>query len=280
MAGNTIERVKLIISDLQSSWYFRFWALFWFISALVSFSALIILSEQAKTAQKQRDIVSWFENASSINFPRFHFRMDSHHSNEVFANIGCTFQGTFFTNEPCQSWREGHQPAFNQCQAIWADQITIPNDWHREDNRIECTIVTLGSGFDGNLIMTFELEGTDVFSMAGEAFSGTYFAPNDRTSIILEKNILQSSKKDPVVQLWQSTLLYHSSISQPNYYNASISIGSHFVRHFEPKDAYNSWMAIGDIGGVAFFMVVIHGIAMIVFGLFLTNNSNFLNGSN
>jgi len=275
--GYTIDKVKQMISDLQSSWYFRFWALFWIVSALVSFSALIILAEQAKVAQQQRDIQTWFENASTINYPRFHFRMD-HHSSEVFANIGCTYQGAFLKNEECQAWRD-YQPAFNQCVAIWADSLTSSNWNLYEDPRIDCTIETLGSGFDGNLIMTFELEGTGVFSMSGEAFTSLYFAPNDKAWIMLEKNLFQLSKKDPVIQLWQTTLLYHSSMSQPNYYNVSVIIGSHFVRHMEPKDHYNGWMTVGDIGGVAFFMVVLHGMAMIVFGLVLTNDSTFLNGS-
>lgn len=273
MAGYTIEKAKQIAQDLSSSWYFRFWALFWLISALVSFSALIILSEQAKTAQNQEDIQTWFENASSINFPRFHFRMD-HHSNEVFSNMQCTFQGAILQNQPCSNWFN-FTPPQNQCQAIWADGLSSPNDWAKQDNRIFCSILTFGAGTDGNLEMAFELEGRGVFSMTGEAFSSVWFAPNNNAWIMLEKSIL-TDKRHTGIQLWQNTLLYHSTLFQPNFYNVTVIMGSHFVRHFEPKDNYNGWMTVADIGGVGFFMVVIHGLAMIIFGLFFTNNSSFL----
>jgi len=43
-------------------------------------------------------------------------------------------------------------------------------------------------------------------------------------------------------------------------------------------DIYNGWMTVGDIGGIAFFGVILHTIVMIIVGLFLANSSTFLGG--
>jgi len=277
MAGYTIERAKQIIHDFGNSWYFRFWALFWLIAALVTFSALIILSGQARNSQKDKDIEMWVENASEIQFPRFHFRMD-HRGSEVFLNLQCQYGDEILQTHDCQSFH-GFQPPQNQCLAIWADEKTVKNDWNRPNDRIQCTMETQGSGPQGNLIMAFDLEGEHVFGFTGGAFESTWFAPNDNAWIMLEKNLLQASKHDFQITLWDKTLLYHSTQSQPNYYNVTVIIGSFFVNHWDPKVTYNGWMTVGNIGGVAFFMVCIQTIAMIVFGIFLSNTSTFLNGT-
>jgi len=277
MAGYTIERVKQIAHDFGSSWYFRFWALFWLIAVLVTFSAMVILSKQARSSQQNKDIEMWVENASSIQFPRFHFRMD-HHGSEVFENLQCVFENTILPNQVCQPFH-GFQPPNNQCIALWADSITAYNDFNRDDVRIMCTIETLGSGAQGNLIMAFDLEGDHVVGFTGGAFESTWFAPNDMAWIMLEKNLLRASKTEPKLELWQKTLLYHSTASSPNFYNVTVIIGSFWVNHFDPKVTYNGWMTVGNIGGVAFFMVCIQAIAMVIFGIFLSNNSTFLNGT-
>jgi len=277
MAGYTIERVKQIGHDFGSSWYFRFWALFWLIAVLVTFSAMVILAKQARTSQQQKDIETWIENASQINFPNFHFRLD-HHGSEVFSNLQCVFGSSILQNQNCQSFH-GFQPAQNQCIAIWADNIVAVNDWNRETTRIQCTMETLGAGPQGNLIMAFDLEGEHVVGFTGGAFESTWFAPNDNAWIMLEKNLLQASKHEPQLQLWTKSLLYHSTMSNPNYYNVTVIMGSFFVNHWDPKVTYNGWMTVGNIGGVAFFMVCIQAIAMIIFGIFLSNNSTFLNGA-
>jgi len=275
--ATTIERAKQIAHDLGHSWYFRFWGLFWFIFALVTFSALIILSKQAKVNQEHHDIEMFVENTTSINFPRFHFRVD-HRGNETFSSVVCQTEGIFLTNQQCSSFG-GFIPPMSQCVAIAGDTVTAWNDRNRNDARIYCTIQTVGVPYEGNGMIAWELDGEHDMHFSGNPFFSTVFAPNDNCWLILEKNVLQSSKSEKKWDLWQTDLVYHSTNWQPKYYNLTTIMGTFLVRHFEPKDVYNGWMAVGNIGGVAFFMVIIHTILMIVFGLFLTNNSTFLTSS-
>jgi len=277
MAGYTIERIKQIAHDIANSWYFRSWALFWLLGALTTFSALIILSSQANFDKHNEAIQTWVENASSIQLPNFHFRLN-HRGDEVFSNLQCIYDNTILAYHPCQAFH-GFQPPQNQCLAIWADAFTIYQNWNIQGPppRIQCTAETFGSGPQDNLIMAFSLEGQ--YGFGGGPFSSTFFAPNDDAWIMLELNMFKLNRHTPSIPLWQQSVIYHSTNSQPNFYNVSVMLGSFFVNHWEPKDIYNGWMTIGNIGGVAFFMVCIQAVAMVFFGIFLTNNSTFLDGT-
>jgi hypothetical protein len=277
MAGYTVEKLRQIGHDVAHSWYFRFWGVMWIVFAVVVFAGMIILSKSSNTAAKDRDVTMWIENATSITFPRFHIRTD-HRGNETITTAECSYEGQFLEPQLCQSWK-GMAPSLQTCNAFASDTIVARNDWSRDDSRIYCTIQTTGVGQEGNTMVAFELEGTNVFSSGGNMYASIWLAPNDNAWVMLEKSVLQANKKHPQIELWQRTLLYHSTSSMPNYYNVTAIMGSYFVVHYEPKDVYNGWMAIGDIGGVAFFMVILHTIAMIVLGLFLTNTSQFLSGS-
>jgi hypothetical protein len=277
MAGSTIERVKQIIHDLTHSWYFRAWSLAWLVLALVVFSAMIILSKESNQAQKEQDLAVWVENASSINFPGFHFRTH-HQGNETFVYYSCVFGASELTPQLCQpDWR-GNQPPMNICIAFNSNSFKAVNDMQFNESRIYCEIVTEGAGPQGNLMMAFELEGTNVFAWGAGAYASTWFQPNDMTWIMLQKNVLQKTKENPSIQLWERDLLYHSTNFLPHLYNVTVIMGSFYVRHFDPRDSYNGWMTIGDIGGVGFFMACIHTLIMIIIGLFMANSSTFLNG--
>jgi len=276
MVGYTIEKIKQIGHDVAHSWYFRFWAISWLVFALVVFSALIILSKSSEAAAKQHDVVVWVENATAIQFPRIHFRFD-HRGNETFQTYDCYANGVYLDPYPCMSWR-GFEPPMNTCVAFNSEILTALNDWTRDDVRIQCEIGSNGAGYQGNMMMAFELEGQNIFSFGGNMYASIWIAPNNQAWVLLEKNVLQTSKTADQIQLWDRTLLYHSTVSTPNVYNVSVIMSSFFVRHFDPKDVYNGWMTIGDIGGVAFFMVILHTIVMIGIGIFFSNTSTFLTG--
>jgi len=276
MAGQTVEKIRQIGSDLASSWYFRVWGFLWLLFALVVFSGLIILSRDANQAQKEMDIQLWVENSSSIQFPRFHFRLD-HRGNEIFnsSGVSCIFGTTQLQLADCQSWR-GMQPAQNQCIAFNSDSFTALNDWTFGDSRIVCSLSTSGVGYQGNSMIAFELEGQNVFGWGAMAFASVEITPSANAWVILEKNIMQASHGSNTVELWGRDLLYHSNAPVNNLYNVSAIMGSFLVRHFQPRDTYNGWMTVGDIGGVAFFCVILHTIVMIILGLFMKNSSSFL----
>jgi len=279
MAGETLVRIHQIIDDLRESWYFRVWAFVWLLLALVVFSGLIILSQESNRAKQENDIVLWVQNETQINFPRFHVRLD-HRGNEVFqpGYPICTFGNQTINTAQCQPWF-GFQPPQNQCVALETDKITAFNDWKRGDQRIQCEAITDGEGYNGNMMMAFEFEGQHVYSFGALAYASTWFAPNDMAWILLQKNMLQQTKNHPNVQLWESNLLYHSTVSQPNVYNFTTIMSSFLVRYYQPRNTYNGWMAVGSIGGVGFFMVCLHTLFMILIGFILANTSSFLSNS-
>jgi len=275
MGGDTIERIKQIGHDLASSWYFRVWAFIWLILALTAFSGLIILSKESEKAKAREDIRMWMNSETLITFPRFHFRLDQR-GDEIFQDWRCTFGNTSIqlNTYDCQSFRTQSQP-FNQCIAFGADQFSAADDIY-PDTRISCTLVTSGLGYQNNTMMSFGLEGEHQLSFGGQAFHSLWFAPNDNAWILLEKSTFQTSSSGSQQNMWRQTLAYHSTVYQPNFYNVSVLMGSFIVTHFQPTDTFNGWMAIGDIGGVAYFMVLLHTLVMIVVGVFLSNSSSFL----
>lgn len=50
------------------------------------------------------------------------------------------------------------------------------------------------------------------------------------------------------------------------------------MRHIVEYDSYNGWMALGDIGGFAFFMMILHTMVMMCIGVCFNNDSQFLGG--
>jgi hypothetical protein len=59
----------------------------------------------------------------------------------------------------------------------------------------------------------------------------------------------------------------------------SVIIESFGVEHYEQRSVYNGWMAMGDVGGFAFFLLILHTIVMLGVGVFLANDSRFLHSS-
>lgn len=59
-----------------------------------------------------------------------------------------------------------------------------------------------------------------------------------------------------------------------------IGIGSFNVMHARDVDEFNGWKGVGDIGGLVFFLYILHTILMIIIGFFVNNDSKFLNREN
>jgi len=277
--SQTVDKIKQIFHDLSQSWYFRVWLLLWIISAIIVFSALVILSKTSATDQQQQDIAMWLTNASSIRYPRFHFRLD-HRGEEIFTDYSCSFGTQSLTPAVCQGFPGMQPPPMNQCIAWNSDSFTAMNDLSimDADSRIYCEISTSGTGQQGNEMMSFGLEGQNVFGPAGLLLS-TFFAPCDSTWLMLQKSTLQPTQGSQTLEFWNTDLLYHSTLNQTNLYNVTVIMGSYYVFNFQPRNSYNGWMTVGDIGGVSYFMVIIHTLVMVIIGLFLSNTSTFLTGS-
>jgi len=279
MAGASFERIRQIAHDFQHSWYFRLWAVVWLVCALTVFSGLIILSKYAEKNNKYQDVEQWVENMSSINFPHVHFHLDPR-GNEVFVSSVCTDSNGNNIPQVACDFHHGGSPAQNICVAFVSENVVAsqhPN-YPNQGGMFFCTLQTAGVGYNGNM-MNFGVEGPRVFEWNGAAYQGLTFFPNDMTWMMLKKTYFQRERHGDIVEIWDSQVMYHSSLHQNwNFYNVSVVMGDFFVDHLTQRDEFTGWMTVGSIGGVAFFMTVLHTIVMIIIGCLFTNNSTFLNG--
>jgi len=116
-----------------------------------------------------------------------------------------------------------------------------------------------------------------VANFGGYSYSGTWFSADNAAWIMLEKAFYTSSGQ--VLTMWDQTLLYHSTVAPPGVYNVSVILGSYMVQHWDQENMYNGWMSTGDVGGFAFFCIMIHTILMALVGIALDNNSTLLKGN-
>jgi len=277
------ENARLIVDDLKTSWYFRVWCLLWAVCAIVAFSALIILAHRSQQEIKEEEFQMWVENATEIPFPKFHFRI--HTEADIprvqnFTSKRCTHNGAFLTTTTCAPWR-GINPSPETCFAVNTDGIVAENKWEDwQDLFINCEITTAGVDADKNLLIAWELEGENVGTYGGNSFASIWIAPNDKAWVMLEKALIQGGRKQPKwIEVWERTLLYHSTNASPNFYNVSTIIGTFRVNHIELKDPSIGWVGAANVGGFAFFVILIHTIVMSLFGICLDNDSKFLRGN-
>jgi len=79
--------------------------------------------------------------------------------------------------------------------------------------------------------------------------------------------------------IWEkSSLVHNSQFTRGSYYVETI-IETFRVEHREQRGFYTGYMAIGGIGGFAFWMLILHTIVMILVGFCFSKESKFLAGS-
>jgi len=271
----TVQSVGKIVHDVTHSWYFRIWGSLWVVCAIVVFAALIVLANQSNTAANEEDLRFWIESATQISYPNFHFRANG---NETFVNINCyMMNGPSIQIGACESWRNA---PLNKCFSINGETIAASYDPNVHNNQIDtqriyCNMNTTGNS-SGNTLIAWEIEGNET-QIGPNSYASIWIAPNNMAWVMIEKSVIGTSTGNEIA--WRRTLLYHSTVSVPGVYNTATIIGSFLVSHYVPNDSYNGWMSIGQIGGFAFFLVILHSIVMILMGIFMTNDSKLLNDS-
>jgi len=271
--AQTTQTAGKIVHDVTNSWYFRIYGSLWAICAILVFAALVVLTQRSNRAAQEDDVRFWIQTVNQMNFPRFHFRFDG---NETVLQYNCFLEsGTPVATSPCQAWH-GHVFPANQCFAVNADTITAYNNNSPTDSeRIYCNMTTTGNE-SGNTLIAWEIEGEEI-RIGLSAHISTWIAPNNMAWVMLGKSVIATPHGD--MEGWSRSLLYHSTVAVPGYYNVATIIGSFQVVHVKANDSYNGWMSIGQIGGFAFFLVILHSIVMIAIGIFMANDSKLLNES-
>jgi len=274
--GETENKLRALIHDVKHSWYFRVWGLLWIVCAVVVFAAFIILSKQSAQTFKEKDVQFWVENATQIYFPRFHFRTQG--GNETIANLNCMWNSQVLAPKECPNTQFNTNMSF--CQTIYGDSVygNISNGGNYSLNRIYCNLTTTNNtmGWGNNTMITWEIETEDT-TVQFNPFNPLFIAPNSFAWIMLEKSVY-TSNSGVSTTLWSKDLLYHSTLVTPGQYNTVIIIGSYYVWHIEQANLYSGMMSTGEVGGFAFFTVILHSIVMLIVGMCMENNSSFLTG--
>jgi len=283
--GQLFENLRHILDDFKTSWYFRVWAALWFVCALVAFIGMIELSVRSSEAGKERDWNYWVENSTSIEFPRFRFR---------FAHRGTTtesFMGTptcHHVGAPVPTGLCTGETDTTKCFAVVANGIVAQNTvgTPEGDETITCSFNSTGFNDTINQLVGWELD-FPIPNLGSKFYNTLWLGPRNSPGvwILLRKGFLQpqgamnSELAGPNgIPIWEKSQIYHSTVSTPGHYVVKTTISSFRINHYEQTNSYNGWMAVGGIGGFAFWMVILHTIVMAVVGFILPNESRFLSG--
>jgi len=269
--------VRTIIDDIRHSWYFRIYSALWLFCAVFTFAVLIILGQQSTEAQKEPTFQFWRENATQINFPRFHFFISSP-TDSFNQSVACTINGQPLQTIPC-TWRGRTEPT-NRCQAVLAENVVVENQWSHsiERRRIQCAFTTNHASVSlDNLFVEFRLEGEHIAHFGANSYSSLLLAPNNNSWILLKKDYI-TFYGHPEREEWERELVYHSTVSQPGIYRVSVIINHFRIIHGEQTDVFTGWMAIGEIGGFGYFLLLLHTLVIILIGICFNNDAKFLQG--
>jgi len=259
---NTRQKAQDFVEDLKTSWYFRVWFFFWLVCFLAAFSSLIILGERSTEALQHEGWTFWWERDTTIEYPSFAFRTAQDEVTNVLGNVYCQYNSLLIPTADCD---DGTPRA--KCV-----QLNMDGDFaSRDNNNLICSFA-FNVSTDADKVVGFEIVKAGEF---GIAF--TWMNPNNNVWILLTKNILKFKDGNEKV-MWGRQLVYHSSVTTTSSFQVSVLMDHFHVAHWVESDYYNGWMCFGDVGGVAFFLVVLHTISMAIVGIFLDNNSKFLNG--
>jgi len=259
--ANTKQQMGAFFDDLKSSWYFRIWFVLWLTCFLAGFSALIILGKRSETAAAHESWRTWIQTETGIEYPSFCLRTSRDEVTNQLGEVSCNFNGLLIPTSNCDDGTIREKCVQLNMEGDIATKTT---------NNLQCTF-GFNVSTDADKVIGFEIVKDREF---GVAF--TWIQPNANAWILLTKNIIEP-KHGKSINMWGRQLLYHSSVFTTNQFALDIKMDAFLVFHFEENDYYTGWMAIGDIGGVGFFLVILHTIVMIVVGLFMENTSKFLN---
>jgi len=275
--ARTLENIRFALYDLKYSWYYRIWFLLSVVCIVTGFAALIIYSQKSEEAKLERDFRLSFEPVNQLNFPRFHFHVPPENSKTVeITGSACSHNGLGVHTAPCESFNNA-VPEISQCVAVVAESIvaTAGRTAPFGDKRIECFINTTidpNTKESGMLVWAVERVGTT----RGAPGSFLFVAPNFNAWIMLEPvNTFFGGERRAE---WESDLLYHSSGAIQGHYKIDTIISSFFIRDVARVDSFNGYRAIGNIGGLAYFLVILHTIVLVGFGACFKNNSKLLGG--
>jgi len=259
--GQFSENFDKIIRDLKESNYFRIWLLIWLACFVIFFVAFGVLAERSRIAATIGSQTTSVQHEDKIHFPRFHIR------HQASPSVACFFENLHVPTRKCTE----NDPT---CITVLADTfIAVDQRYNYTTRRILCNVTTANPGVGVDGLLAWELE--QASNWGPNMGASLWIAPNEAAWILLTKDIVHGTGGR--AERWERYLLYHSTLSHPASYQITVLIDSFDVDIITLHDnPYTGWMALGDMGGVAFFLLILHTIVMIVVGVFFTNSSSFL----
>jgi len=277
-----MSKVQDIISDLKSSWYFRFWALLWVVFFILGFVALGILGNRSANTTMQKDGKIWWQNNKSMYLPRFHFHTgigpNSPPGNEIINNISCSYNHQPVQTGVCQSYG-GVVPDLFHCVAVYGDQIEVfESNSGRPDEMAElgiaCNITVMGNITGMGTMIAFGLEGQDNYIAISDPHTALWIHPTTYSMIALTRE--RAKVHGNWATMWDRQLIYMSSVTNGTFFHIRTVVNGFSEFNYDVWNLYSGWRAVGDLGGVSFFLVCIHTAVMILLGFCFSNNAVFL----
>jgi len=260
--GEVLNNARIIVDDLKNSWYFRFWALFWTVCAVMTFAGLIVYGGRSTDASKHEAWQLWFQQAEKILYPQFQLRTVFDEQNNVINTPYCTWGNALQPIAACPQ-----NPDTTACIQVTptAEAVPMLND-------LECLLnVTAPQGADR--ILAFDILDNGKYGAAM-----TFLNPSNNVWIVMDK-ISVEPKSGPKLTFWSRRVQYETTLSNGQYFKIVMVIDTFAIWHYVETDWYTGMMAVADVGGLAFFLYILHTITMMIIGIFLDNNSKFLGGS-
>jgi len=236
----TLFRFSALFEDLRSSWYFRIYTFLWVVCAVVSFTTLILFGQRATRETEDLTWRLFLREPSSLTFPDFRFRIGGSDTNtERFINMTCSHSGAFLPNSDLnhKCVVDGTEWDSTKCRAVKSSGVSVKNQdckttECRETARIECVIhTTIVDPKSENTLIAWELDGKHVYPYGPNSYAAVWLRPSENAWVLLKKAVAKKSNKDPV-SLWERTLVYHSTISNPGVYRITTILSSFFGRTF------------------------------------------------
>lgn len=288
--GESSTKLKHILEDLKSSWYFRVWAILWLVCAIVSFVTLILFASRSENSTKDGVVRLWTQTVDSMTFPKFHFR--GFYGN--LLNYSCTHEGNAVKTMNCYQHTNT-----STCFAVDGPSVTAtppPANFYRKSgthsfkdfgkNMIDCSFTVNVTGFQDShtpqlstVLWGWDLDGKNARETLVGPLAETplSFLPNSWVWITLNKRV---SNYDSVT--WEQDFLYRDFFVEPAdptelTFNTSVLI-TDFSIFNTATVTQEGWVTVALVGGFSFFTYILHALVMFVVGFFLTNNSHFLGG--
>jgi len=273
-----MAKVQEIVEDLKNSWYFRFWAVLWFTFLILGFVALGILANRSVQTTTQKDSKIWYQSSASLYLPRFHFHtaLPPWSGNEIITNISCTYQNNQLQVGPCKPFN-GVTPSIYNCVAVYADQVEVFNTGQQReyhDFGVGCNITTTGTIDQVGTMIAFGIEGSNNYISFDDPHAPLWIFSTNLAIIELNRQLMKIS--GVMGTFWDRQIFYFNDAWTTGSYQVYVTIDGFGYFRFDTQNLYSGWRSTSDVGGFAYFLVVIHTAVMIILGICFANNSTFL----